>query len=111
MATAIKELPKFDLKDFAQRAAGKVSDSIGDMIVTVAVTGMTMAYMSFIIHPVYADTIPGMYLAAMIVQLFIRIVHRFDDFDQVGELGDRVTELEQSIKERLDEIIRNQYPL
>jgi hypothetical protein len=111
MATITKPVIKFDVKDFTQKAFGKISDSIGDMIVTVAITGITLAYMFSIIHPVYASTIPGMYLAAMIVQLFIRIVHRFDDYDQVGELGDRVIELEQSVNERLDTIIRNQYPL
>lgn len=110
MATLIKSKTKFDLKDFAARAALKVSDSIGDMIVTVAVTGITMAYMSSIIPAVYAGTIPGLYLAAMIVQLFIRIVHRFDESYTTDELAERVIEFEQSTNERLNSIIRNMIP-
>jgi hypothetical protein len=111
MTTITKPVIKFDVKDFTQKAFGKISDSIGDMIVTVAITGITLAYMFSIIHPVYASTIPGMYLAAMIVQLFIRIVHRFDESYTTDELAERVIEFEQATNERLDTIIRNQYPL
>lgn len=108
--TTVREYTKFNAKDFSNKAFKKIGESLGDMIVTVAITGITLTYMFNIIPAVYATTIPGMYLMAMIVQLFIRIVHRFDDYDQMQELADRVIEMEQSIKERLDTIINNQMP-
>lgn len=103
-----KQKPNF--KEFFSNAIEKFADSIGDMIVTVAVTGMTMAYMSIIIHPVYADTIPGLYLAAMITQLFIRIVHRFDESYTTDEVGKQLVNFEDRMNARFDDFYNHFIP-
>jgi len=94
---------KFNMREFIATVLQKFSDIIGEMIVTVAVTGITIAFMYQIVHPVYAATVPGLYIAGMVVQLFIRIVHRFDEHYTVDELG---AEIEQ-IREQLNRIERN----
>lgn len=104
-ATANKKIKiAFNTSDFIATAFAKVSESVGDMVVTVAVTGITMAVMHNITPAVYANTLPGLYIAAMIVQLFIRIVHRFDENYTTDELAERVIELEQTIKENFNNL-------
>lgn len=99
---------RFNVREFSSFALLKMSDSVGDMIVTVAVTGIALAYI-IITMPWYATTdFPGLYIAAMIVQLFIRIVHRFDDHYTTDELAERVIEFQADMNERLDRIERNQ---
>jgi hypothetical protein len=89
--------PNFKL--FFSNQIKNVGDSIGDMIVAVAITGITITYMMQIIPAVYASTIPGLYLFGMLVQLFIRIVHRFDDSYTNDELAERILEVENKIAE------------
>lgn len=109
--TTFHEKVRVNLKEFFSEQSKEVADSIGDMIITVAITGITLTYMFNIIPAVYANTIPGLYLGGMLVQLFIRIVHRYDDSYTNDELGERLIELENSLNEKLDKIITNQYPL
>ena len=98
---------KFNAGEFSALIVKKLSESIGDMVITVAITGITLAYMWQIIHPVYASTIPGFYLAGMFIQLFIRIVHRFDEEYTTNEVGHQLMRLEDEINRRLDNIIAN----
>ena len=102
-----KALKKINVQEFAATVGVKFSESIGDMVVTVAITGITLAYMLSIMHPVYAATLPGLYILGMLVQLFIRIVHRFDDSYTVDELAERFIEFKEEVNERLDALIRN----
>jgi hypothetical protein len=94
-----KTVSKINFKLFFSDQSRKIADSIGDMIVTVAITGITLTYIFQIIPAVYASTIPGLYLFGMLVQLFIRIVHRFDDSYTNDELADRILEVENKIAE------------
>ncbi len=97
----------FNMRAFLSFAFAKMSDSVGDMIVTVAVTGIALAYI-LVTMPVFAFTdFPGLFIAGMMVQLFIRIVHRFDDHYTTDELAERMIEFEASVKASLDEIKRN----
>ena len=98
---------KINLREFSAAVLQKFSESLGDMIVTVAVTGVTLFYMFHIIPSVYANTLPGLYVLGMLTQLFIRIVHRFDDSYTTDELADSMLDFEAAIVERLDEIKRN----
>jgi|CXWL01.1.fsa_nt_gi hypothetical protein len=82
-------------------------DSYGEAFVTAAVTVLTMVYMFNVVHPVFLSFAPGFYLIAMILQLLIRFVRRFDTHYTVDELAERVIEMESSIKSDLDEIKRN----
>jgi hypothetical protein len=105
-----KPIAKFNLREFIATVAEKISDSLGDVIVTVAVTGVTTAYMFNIIPAVYANTIPGLYILGMLVQLFIRIVHRFDDSYTVDELAQQVLRIEDDFNKRMDEFINSYIP-
>jgi hypothetical protein len=116
METTVKaQAEKFNVKDFARREMPELVESVGDMIVTVAFTGTTLAIMSAIPYTKYVPALPGFYLAAMVVLLLIRIAQRFDDSPTTAELrdqiNDRFVELEQGMNERLDKIEENQYPL
>lgn len=99
---------KKSLKDFFGSVLQKFSDSAGDMIITVAVLGASLAFMQFTVHPMLVEMITGFYVAGMIVQLLIRIVHRFDEHYTVDELAQRLMELEYNTNEKLDRIINNQ---
>lgn len=107
----IKDTKRFDIAELSQRLRKGIDESIGDMIVTVFVTAGTLLYMSINVNPVFLADIPGLFIFGMLVQLMIRIVQRFDANNTTDELADRIIEMEQSVNERLDEIIRNQYPL
>ena len=104
----VKLETKNNWKEFFGNVLQKISDSTGDMIVTVAVLGASLALMQLIVHPVLVETVSGFYVAAMIVQLLIRIVHRFDEHYTVDELAQRLMEIEYNTSEKLDTIIRNQ---
>lgn len=109
-ATAIKKTSnqKFNARAFVSFAFAKMGDSIGDMIITVAVTGLMLTFIALTM-PIYIDTpINGLIIAGMMVQLFIRIVHRFDDHYTADELAERLIEFESSVKEQLNRIERNQ---
>jgi len=97
---------KFNVRDFAVDITEKLSDSIGDMIITVAITGMTLAYMQIteIIPPVYKSTLPGIYIAGMLVQLFIRIVHRFDQSYTTDEVGKQLARFEDELNAKIDKL-------
>jgi hypothetical protein len=82
-------------------------ESYGEAIVTAAVTVLTMVYMINMLHPALATIVPGYYLAAMILQLLIRFVRRFDTHYTTDELAERVIEMENTLKQDLDEIKRN----
>lgn len=101
------DFKKINFKDFAATAIEKIGDSIGDMVITVLVLGMSIAYMTYTIDAYLLSHVIGYYIAGMIVQLLIRIVHRFDDSYTVQELADRVIEFEQSVNEKLDRIENN----
>lgn len=106
---AVKNIKnKMNWRAFFGKALQKISDSTGDMIVTVAVTGASLAYMQIVVHPMLLQIISGYYIAGMITFLFIRIVHRFDDHYTVDELAQRLMEIEYNTSEKLDAIIRNQ---
>ncbi|MBI5950187.1 MAG: hypothetical protein HY865_00905 [Chloroflexi bacterium] len=113
MATNTKIKPsarKFNISEFAATVGAKISESIGDMIVTVIITGVMMIYIPQI-HPVYVDSaVPGLYVACMIVQLLIRIVHRFDDSYTADEVGRQLARFEDEINSRIDAIIHNMIP-
>lgn len=81
-------------------------ESYGEAIVTATVTVIAMVYMFNVIHPALAFA-TGFYLIAMIIQLLIRFVRRFDSHYTVDELAEYVIEMEASIKADLDEIKRN----
>ena len=109
MATTTKPIRTIDQqeqKKIFDTVTKAFEDSYGEAIITAAVTVITMVYMFNVIHPAFAFA-PGFYLAAMIVQLLIRFVRRFDTHYTVDELGERVIEMEASIKSDLDEIKRN----
>ncbi len=110
MATNVvqKVKSKISARDFAATVGINFSESIGDMIVTVAVTGVSLTFIFNTIPAVYANTIPGLYILGMLVQLFIRIVHRFDDSYTTNELAERMIEFEESTNSRLDKIIEEQ---
>jgi divalent metal cation (Fe/Co/Zn/Cd) transporter len=106
--TATKtKVNNFNLRAFASFALGKMSDSLFDMVVTVMVTAITILYIGIEL-PMYAATnIPGLLILASVVQLFIRIVHRFDDHYTTDELAERMIEFQADVKEQLDRIERN----
>ena len=99
------------LRQYAGTVIMALSKSFYDMIVTVAVTAIALTYIFQIVPPVYANTIPGLYIFGMMIALCLRVVKRFDDSYTNDELAERIIELEAGLKEQLDTIIRNQYPL
>jgi len=101
------KLNKIDIKNFIATALIKFSESLGDMIVSVAVTGVALMWMSVYAHPILVDLVSPYYITAMLLQLLIRVVHRFDDSYTTEELAERILEFEAATTGRLDEIIRN----
>jgi ABC-type thiamin/hydroxymethylpyrimidine transport system permease subunit len=111
MATNISTLKikisKINFNDFIATALEKFGESIGDMVVTVAVTGLALAYMSIVIQPYVVDLISGYYITAMLLQVLIRVVHRFDDSYTVQELAEQVLRIEEENNKRWDDFIHN----
>lgn len=106
MTTQTKTIKTFNveqIKRFSSTALYHVSNSLADMVVTVMVTGITIAYMMQVINPALIEMTLGYYIAAMFVQLFIRIAQKFDDTYTADELADLIIKLE----EKLDRIERN----
>ena len=95
---------KFNTREFIATALEKFSDSAGDMIITVAVTGFSLYYIIQLLPHQIAGSFVGIYIAGMLVQLFIRIVHRFDDHYTTDELAERVIEFEHTVNQKLDDI-------
>jgi len=102
---------RFDIAELSQKLRKGIDESIGDMIVTVFVTAATLLYMFLNVHPVFLETIPGLYIFAMLIQLMIRVVQRFDADYTVNELATQMVGFEDRINARLDMIEHNQYPL
>ena len=98
---------KLNVRDLASRLIAAAADSAMDLIITVLVTGLTLAYMVATVHPVLFTIVSGYYITAMLVVALIRVVHRFDDQYTMDELAERVIEMESSINDRLDMISRN----
>lgn len=95
-------------KAFIATALQKSSDTLGDSIVTVFVTMFLIVYIAAYL-PMYSLTnVPGLLITAMLVQLLIRIVHRFDDHYTTDELAERMIEMEHDIREQLNRIEANQ---
>ena len=110
MAILTNDKKKFNLGEFAATVGAKISESLGDMIITVIITGLVMIYIPQV-HPVYIDMpVSGFWTAAMIIQLLIRIVHRFDDSYTANEVGKQLERVEDEINARLDRIISGMIP-
>lgn len=95
---------KINFKDFIATAFEKVGESIGDMVITVLVLGISIAYMFSTIDAGLLAHVVGYYIAGMMVQLLIRIVHRFDDAYTVNELANHFIRFEEEINKRLDDL-------
>src|SRR5690349_14073700 len=93
---------KINVQDFIATAMEKIDESIGDMIITVLVLGISIAYMFNTIDTTLLTHVIGYYIAGMMVQLLIRIVHRFDDAYTVNELANHFIRFEEEINKRLD---------
>ena len=93
--------------DFVSKA---VMDVIAETTITIVILGTSLAAIYRVCPPVYISTIPGMYAFAMLVILGIRITRHFDDSYTNNELHDRIVEMDNSTRERLDGIIRNMIP-
>lgn len=106
-STFAMNLSKINVKQFIATALLKFSESLGDMVVTVLITGLALMWMATHVHPWLVETIGGYYITAMLIQLLIRVVHRFDDSWTTDEIGERVIELDAKLDERLDTLIRN----
>jgi len=97
----------FNVKEFTSTIFAKMSESIGDMVITIAITGVVMIYIPQL-HPVYLDIpVSGFFAAAMIVQLLIRIVHRFDNSYTAHEVGEKLQRFEDHFDSRIDELFNN----
>lgn len=110
ISTLKMKTSKINIKDFISTALIKFSESIGDMVVTVAVTGVTLMWMSITVHPVLVDIVSGYYITAMLLQVLIRIVHRFDDSYTVQELAEQILRMEEEQNKRWDDFIQNYIP-
>jgi divalent metal cation (Fe/Co/Zn/Cd) transporter len=111
MATTLKTIGKtktFDARIFFADVLSHISDSIGDMVVTVSVLGMSLYFIVQLLPAALASDFAGMYILAMLTQLFVRIVHRFDDHYTTDELAERMIEMEQALIERIDRMEANQ---
>jgi hypothetical protein len=113
MTAVTKNIPevqaeKFNAREFVSFALAKISDSIGDMIISVAVLGLLLFYIVVELPMFISTSIPGLIVLGFMVQLLIRIVHRFDDHYTVDELALRMIEMEHDLKEQLDRIEVNQ---
>jgi hypothetical protein len=106
-ATKSVNIRKVNVKEFIATALEKSSEVIADMVITVLVLGVSIAYMFNTVDHVLLNRFIGLYITGMMVQLMIRIVHRFDDHYTTDELAERVIELEQSVHEQLDRIEQN----
>jgi hypothetical protein len=95
---------KINVKDFIATALEKASDSIGDMVITVLVLGVSIAYMVNTIDHDFLNRVIGLYIAGMIVQLLIRIVHRFDDSYTINEFANYFITYEDELNKRLNRI-------
>lgn len=102
-----ERMSKTNVDEFIEVAFGKLSESISDMIVTIAVTAMTLTWLGLVGNPILVNLIAGYYIAAMLVALLIRIVQKFDDSYTTNELADRVIELEAKLNEKLDALKLN----
>lgn len=100
---SVKVLNAEQIKRFSSTALYHVSQSLFDWIITIIVTGMATAYMMQTIHPALIKMTLGYYIAAMFVQLLIRITQKFDDTYTADELADLIIKLD----EKLDRIERN----
>lgn len=98
---------KLNVKDFIATALYKFSESLGDMVLTVCITGLALMWMGTHINPILVGMVGGYYIFAMLIVLLIRIVQRFDDSYTTEELAERILEFEAAVTGRLDEIIRN----
>jgi len=101
---------KIDIAELSEKIRRGIDESIGDMIVTVFVTAATLLYMFINVHPVFLESLPGLYIFGMLVQLMIRVVQRFDADYTTTELGNQMSGFEDRINQRLDSIIRNLMP-
>jgi len=104
------KISKIIFKDFVATTLDKFADSVGDMIVTVAVTGLTLAYMAAVIPSYVVDLISGYYITAMLLQVLIRVVHRFDDSYTTDELARQVLRIEEEQNKRWIDFINNYIP-
>lgn len=99
--------PQFSLEAFGSTVLAKFKESIFDMVVTVALTGASLAYMSITVHPWLVQTVSGYYIFAMLIAMFIRIVRRFDESYTTQEVGEKLDNYYNDITQRLDTISRN----
>ena len=98
---------KINMREFLSAAMYNSGESIGDMVITVVVTGMALVWMATHAHPVLVEIIAPYYITGMLIALLIRIVHRFDSSWTTDEIGDRIIELDAKVDERLQIIERN----
>lgn len=101
---------KFNLKDFTSTALMKFSESIYDMIITVAVMTAALIWMALFVHPYLVDLVSGYYIFGMVIQLMIRIVHRFDDSYTTDEVGQQLARFEDEWNTRWTNFINNYIP-
>jgi archaellum biogenesis protein FlaJ (TadC family) len=106
----LEKKKKLNVDELMQIIRKGIDESIGDMIVTVFVTGATVIYIFLNTHPVYAKTVPGLYIFGMMIQLMIRIVQRFDENYTVQELANQMLGFEDRVMTRLNDIDNHLVP-
>jgi len=87
------------VRDFIATAAYHIQDSIGDLLVTITITALTLVIMTAYVHPALVQIVGGFYISGMVVVLVIRIVHRFDSSYTTDEIALRIDLLEEKVNE------------
>lgn len=95
---------KFNAREFISFVLEKAADSITDTVVTVMVLAFMLYFTNQLLPAHVSGPFTGLLITGMLIQLLIRIVHRFDDGYTVDELAERMLEMEHSIKTDLNSI-------
>jgi hypothetical protein len=70
----------------------------------VMVLAFMMYYTAQLLPAPFNESFNGLLIMGMMVQLMIRITHRFDDAYTTNELAERMIEFEHNMNERIDQL-------
>lgn len=82
--------------NYAKLTAALIA-SVEETIITVIITGITLAYINAVAVAHLATVVPGLYITYNLVVLLRRIVQRYDDHYTTDELADLIDELRNQI--------------
>lgn len=97
-----------NMQTYIEKVILLISDSAAEALITLLTWGISSAIIVNIVPPVLAARVIASMFMIYFVMFMIMLVRKFASHWTVDEVGERLIELDDQIKERLDRIIRDE---